>query len=871
MTETTVVKLKPGRARIIERPRLTRLLDESGARIILLIAPAGYGKTTLARQWLSQGGRKVAWYQGTPASADVAALAIGVAAATSGIVPGAGQRMKERLKASAAETETLADLFCTDLADWPSDAWLAVDDYHVVLGSPSDDFVSELVARSPIRLLVTSRQRPEWATARHSIYGDFFEVEREQLALNAHEAAAILAHGPKDVTELLERAQGWPAVIGLAAKLNTFRLPSDALASLHRFFAEELYEALDTEVRRDLCCLSFAPRITKKLADDLLGRARARKALGQGVRVGFFAPPQEGRLSLHPLLRDFLTEKSLEGATAEAEIVARLIRRLLAEGSFDDSFFVIERAGSVNLLEEHVVQALEPTLRAGRLATVVRWIEMAASHGLRSPVFDLARAELAFRRGELEKAELLAVTAARRLRKGQSLTSNALFLAGQSAHLNNRPEDALRHHTNALGAARTRAERAQAQWGRFLTSIELENDAALEALTELEAASDGSPDQIVRIVTGRLVLAQRITGLNAPSVGGLEGVLESCDLGLQLSHDVSDPVIRTSFLHTCAHAMYSLGDFSRGLGISEDAIEDAESMRLDFTLPYAHLVRTSALIGLRRFRAAAHSLTLVHRFTRASSDPFLTQNAQALRATLLLSQGRVGEALVITEAGESRFVGRGLRGQMLSLRGLAYASLGRGRKALRLVDRATSLTGECEVSTNAALVRAISHLDSPRQRAELDKAFGWVRKSGYISSLVLACRAFPGLLEGLSADPAKRSYLAAVLANSRDQAIARRAGLPFAKGGHEESHLLSAREREVCSLLADGLSNRDIARALFISEATAKVHVRHIFEKLGVRSRTEAAVLFSSSSREMTLSERATVDPRDAKNSPPGR
>ena len=63
------------RRRIIKRPRLTRMLDESRARIILLVAPAGYGKTTLAHEWLDE--RQAAWYRCGPASADVAALAVG--------------------------------------------------------------------------------------------------------------------------------------------------------------------------------------------------------------------------------------------------------------------------------------------------------------------------------------------------------------------------------------------------------------------------------------------------------------------------------------------------------------------------------------------------------------------------------------------------------------------------------------------------------------------------------------------------------------------------------------------------------------------------------------------------------------------------
>ena len=62
MGEGTATKPQVRRRRIIERPRLTTLLDESQGRIKMLVAPAGYGKTTLARQWLE--GKPAAWYTG---------------------------------------------------------------------------------------------------------------------------------------------------------------------------------------------------------------------------------------------------------------------------------------------------------------------------------------------------------------------------------------------------------------------------------------------------------------------------------------------------------------------------------------------------------------------------------------------------------------------------------------------------------------------------------------------------------------------------------------------------------------------------------------------------------------------------------------
>src|SRR3954449_12900327 len=103
MNEQTKPKALPRRQRIIRRPRLTRLLDEAAerCRILMLIAPAGYGKTTLAREWVESGGRRFGWYSAGRSSADVAAVAAGLAAAVADVVPHVGRRLVARLEAAA--------------------------------------------------------------------------------------------------------------------------------------------------------------------------------------------------------------------------------------------------------------------------------------------------------------------------------------------------------------------------------------------------------------------------------------------------------------------------------------------------------------------------------------------------------------------------------------------------------------------------------------------------------------------------------------------------------------------------------------------------------------------------------------------------
>jgi len=94
----------------------------------------------------------------------------------------------------------------------------------------------------------------------------------------------------------------------------------------------------------------------------------------------------------------------------------------------------------------------------------------------------------------------------------------------------------------------------------------------------------------------------------------------------------------------------------------------------------------------------------------------------------------------------------------------------------------------------------------------------------------------------IAREPRLRSPLAALLGRSNDGQLAARLRLNEEEARGIE-RILSPREREVYALLVAGLSNREIAQRLFLSEVTVKVHVRHIFEKLGVRSRVEAAVL----------------------------
>jgi LuxR family maltose regulon positive regulatory protein len=824
------------RRRIIKRPRLTRMLDESRARIILLVAPAGYGKTTLAHEWLDE--RQATWYRCGPASADVAALAVGLAIATSEIVPDAGDRMRQRLRATDRPEEDagiLAEMLAEDLTQWPGDAWLVVDDYHFAMESrAAEGFIDGLGSCDRFRLLLTSRRRPSWATARRRVYGEAFEVDRTLLAMNDDEARTVLPAAVKNATTFLEQAGGWPAVIGLAGLTGDVPLTASSLPSLYDYFAEELYQAANSEVRWALCRLAVAPSIDFSLTKSLLGGATAQATAEYALEAGIWSVVED-TYELHPLLRSFLDRRFEEFSLSDRRVwVESLGRYLLQHRRWDEAFWVAQRFSSSTLLIQLVSEASYELLAEGRIATLNRWLEYGEEIRATSPVLDLAEAEAAFRQGLYPKAETLAGEAVRLLGDSHPETSRAYSRAGQSAQLAGKRTAALAYHKRAIETAQTDNDARRALWGEFVASLEPDHrDAArtLESLSELGAAS---PSDSMRLATGKLFLAIR------------DGSGFTADLfdTVHLVGKVDDPLIRLSYLHAFAGALILQARYEEGLSVITNHISDLERYRMDFALPHSYLRRATAMRGLRRFRDAHSSLETAQRLGGADDDVTATAIIEA--AFLLLAEGRLSEAGDSLRSDPPPELAPGVQGEYLACKGLVLACQEEFGQAEACADAADERTQANEARALTAVIRAIAAIQNESHDHALDvtgKAFELIRQSSNFNAFVAAYRGYPKLLRFLWATGMYRTELSDVVARAADDKLARSLGLaPMKLDPLSPPSLLTARESEVHELLAQGLTNREIGRRLFISESTVKVHVGRILEKLGVRSRTEAAL-----------------------------
>lgn len=825
MSETAEQATSAVRRHIIERPRLTRLLDEASAPVLLLVAPAGYGKTTLARQWLSN--RPHAWLQANESSSDVVALTVDVARALASLGISANRHLFERVRTMRdphQDLRALAELQADDLRSWPGGAWLAIDDYeHIASSEVAEEYVRLLLETLDMHLLVASRVTPVWATARARLYSDIYAVDRAELAMRVAEGRAVLQAAPASrASQILGLADGWPALIGLASLSDlTADSEHDLPGTLFDYFADELFYRGSRALQVALPQMALAPRITQRLAASMFGPRKGPELLREAEDIGFFSGTAP-ELRLHPLLRKFLLTKLTSDARDAA--ARSLIQLFLQESAWDDAFELIRVRRDGPALVQLCEAAYASMLAIGRTPTLNTWLRLAGEFGVTSPVLDVIRAELALRDGSLSHAKRLALKVVN-AEGADAYRSRSLTVAGRAAHLDNQESEALRFFKAAMEHAHSDEEQCEASWGCLLSADAFENDQDLRAVLKqfLDRLPDNA-DDVLRGSNARLMVAF--------AVGEVVEALEyALDAAAALDH-AQDPLIRTSFLNAVSRALSLQARYAEGQSFADRLLTDARDAKLDFVLPHAYVAASVALIGARRYDAAEEMLDEAERRASEIGDRHNILDARNVRAKLAITLGDYSRALTLLAGLDGAApVTATMMAELLTTRGLAQASLGRLEEASASLSQAEGLSSFPEIRSFVASARAVMVLqescEPSRAAAALDVAF----ETSLLDPVVIVCRAFPALSKAVL----ERWPL--VSAAIHDLLTEHKPIVELSPG-----ECLTNREAEVLKLISVGYTNREIARELFIAEVTAKVHVRNIIRKLGVRSRTEAAI-----------------------------
>jgi ATP/maltotriose-dependent transcriptional regulator MalT len=822
-----------GGRRIIERPRLLKLLDEASARTILLIAPAGYGKTTLARQWAERESGAY-WYTARAGSADIAQLVMGLAEALDPAVAGLHEYVSQLVRAMPNPTQNATEI-AEGIANFAGDLsamTIVIDDHHVVAeNETASAMLRTLQERLGFRLVVTSRLRPTWATARLQMYGELLELGSDELALTDEEAIEVLGETARRNADLVERARGWPAVVSLAAQANTARSPTDDTAStLFRFFAEELFHATSPTLQEQLITLALLPRLSRELVEATLG-GDPQPVIDQSIECGF-ASPSGDSAELHPLVRDYLLTKLLV-LDDKAERIRFAVELSMDQGLWDHAFELVARFDATDLLDPLIEASFKSLVSSGRIATLEAIARFAhVSAGYVSPLVELIDAELAFRNGLFSRAEAVAARAAKQLSNTHAFSSHAWWIAGQGAQLSFDDDKASLYFDHAKEAAADDEDLREALWGLTITHCQSESPSASNIVSQLLDRRDRSPVDLIRATAAEIHLERIVGSSRAINV----------DEAIHALEDVGDPRIRTSFMNATLYYSILRGHYDEASEIAEEMRVVADAFQLNWARPHAHWALAAIALGRRQFGVANNWLRRVEQAADELRFGPLILNSSCLRARMFLALQQPEAAWSALTVDETMAVNRGMRGEFLAVKALTLAVLNRDSESRELANEALALTNCPEARAYSACARAVLVQRRGASHDAVTNTLGVVDPLGW-DALISGVRAWPPLLSALSEVRTNQPSLAAALRRSYDYDLARRVGIGLGRRPRHAGviNTLSPREGEILELIRQGFTNAEIARALFISESTVKVHVRHILEKTGARSRTEAA------------------------------
>jgi ATP/maltotriose-dependent transcriptional regulator MalT len=305
---------------------------------------------------------------------------------------------------------------------------------------------------------------------------------------------------------------------------------------------------------------------------------------------------------------------------------------------------------------------------------------------------------------------------------------------------------------------------------------------------------------------------------------------------------VEDPRVRTSFAYTVAYALGQRAEYASASEWLTHLIGDVEAFDLEFAKPHVQWINALVRLGLRKFGETERLLQTIEDAMAGGRLSYQQVNARTLRARLLLETGKAADALELTAEPPDQRNYPSWRAEYIATRGLALACIGEHSEALRASAEAESTSKVVEVRVLAEATRAVIH---SRSDAFDDAArlLDLARSLGTWDPVLCALRASQSLADLLVLDPNARRELQLLYSMSNDLGLARRAGFRV-RATRGPGELLTPREMEVLGLIARGMRTSEIARALFISPSTAKVHIRHMLEKLGVRTRAEAVARY---------------------------
>ena len=399
----TKLHAPPVRAEWVQRQEAIRRLPESGAKLVLVSAPAGFGKTTLVAQWRSSsiGSRPFAWVSLDSGDDDPGRLWWHVVSALQRGVPAfRGEEVLTALVGQAPDFDgRVLPLLVNELAalgERGKRIVLVLDDYHLIKERSCHHQVAWLLLHLPAsaQIVIVTRADPLLPLGRMRAAGEMVEIRAHDLRFGPAEAGALVSAvsaaelSSPDLADLVDRTEGWPAGVYLAALcLRADMTPSTFISQFtgdNRFIVDFLVDDVlsqqPDEVRQFLARTSILDRFCAPLCDAVVGTAGTSKIIDALQRENLFVVSLDDNrqwFRYHHLFAQVLrgqltrTEPALvPGLHARASAWHR------ASGSEDEAITHALAAGDHASAVALIAGHHHLYIGSGRIATVRRWLRL---------------------------------------------------------------------------------------------------------------------------------------------------------------------------------------------------------------------------------------------------------------------------------------------------------------------------------------------------------------------------------------------------------------------------------------------------------------------------------------------------------------
>lgn len=868
--------------RVIPRPRLAARLDAGRDRKLMLIsAPAGWGKTTLVADWI-RGARagtprlRCGWLSLDAGDNDLVRFLGYLIAALQVAAPGLGAESLELLASpSPPSAEELLTGLINEIGDAHAPITLVMDDFHILVEPQVLQAVRFLIEHMPpsLHVILSGRADPPWPLARLRARGEMAEFRSADLRFTAEETGAFLSERmglaltAAETAALDERIEGWAAglqmaALSLAGRADRAGFIADFTGS-NRFICdyliEEVLEQQPPDMREFLLKTSILPRLSADLCNAVMGDASGASMLERLECVNPFLIPLDDErrwYRYHHLFADLLRH-TLQQAYPGAEV--ELHRRA---GLWH------ERQGMISGAVEHALAAGDPQWAArlieesgfalislGQLTTLLSWLDTLPREIVRArPALNVLYAWTLMYMGRLAAVEDY-------LRQAEPL------LPAPEAIV---PGSAEEHLTGHVAAVRAFVADLSGQMGR---AAEL-GQTALRRLSPRDLKTRG--------------FLGAMLGTVLQWTGDLAGAGQALEEAVRLGRELHDRHMTVHALCDLAALQVERGELRSATATCREALREAtrrdkEGGPRSPVAGYAY-IRMSAVMRHHHDLAAAltyaqEGLELCRRREQADLLCVAHSNMSAVLQAMEDLAGAVASTRAAQQIVERRALHYvavdDLANLYLTLQGdhaagtrwLAEIGLPLDRpvpfitrsryilaaQVLLVLDRLSeaqrlleNLLGLCEGCGSFGFVIRILILQAlvfqaqgrqAQARQALARALDLAAPEGFVFVFVEHGPRMRPLLQHAAAQGHQRDFARGLLA-----ALDAHGGghAPASSGVHGLAEPLSSREIEVLRLLHAGLTNGEIAAALTVAPSTVHTHVKHIYAKLDVHRRFEA-------------------------------